>query len=91
MVVKGKVSFWYLGDGEVQAHIDDDGEEEDIEGPNHQQRLLQHEDLVEGVMHLRRGQQHRLSTHAATDTQHTSAYIHSVWQCGLRTLSSLLC
>lgn len=42
----------YLSDGEVQAHIDDDCEEEDVEGPHHQQGLLQHQDLIEGIMHL---------------------------------------
>lgn len=42
----------YLGDGEVQPDVDDDGEEEDAEGGHHQQRLLQHEHLVEGVVHL---------------------------------------
>lgn len=82
MVVQGNVSLWYLGDGEVQAHIDDDCEEEDVEGPHHQQRLLQHEDLVEVVMHLRSGERHRLSLHAVTDTEHNTpppppaAHIH---------------
>lgn len=44
----------YLGDGKVQADVDDDGEEEDVEGRHHQQGLLQHEHLVERVVDLRR-------------------------------------
>lgn len=42
----------YLGDGKVQTDVDDDGEEQNVEGGHDQQRLLQHEHLVEGVVHL---------------------------------------
>lgn len=42
----------YLGDGKVQAYVDYYCEEEDIEGPDNQQRLLQHQDLIEGIMNL---------------------------------------
>lgn len=42
----------YLCDGKVEANIDDDSEEEDVEGPYNQQRLLQHQDLVEVIVNL---------------------------------------
>ncbi|KAG7278223.1 hypothetical protein CRUP_012719 [Coryphaenoides rupestris] len=45
------------GQGQTGAHVDDDGEEEDVEGPDHQEGLLQHQDLVEGVVDLRRPDQ----------------------------------
>lgn len=41
-----------LCDGKVQADINDDSEEEDIEGPYNQERLLQHQDLIKVVMNL---------------------------------------
>lgn len=41
-----------LGDGEIQPDIDDHSEEQDVKGSNHQERLLQHQDFVEGVMNL---------------------------------------
>lgn len=42
----------YLCDGKVQPYVDDHSEEEYVEGPDHQKRLLQHQDLVEGIMNL---------------------------------------
>lgn len=42
----------YLCDGKVQADIDDDSEEEDVEGSYDQERLLQHQDLIEVIMNL---------------------------------------
>ena len=42
----------YLCDGKVQADVDDDSEEEDVEGSYDQERLLQHQDPVEVVMNL---------------------------------------
>lgn len=41
-----------LCDGKVQADINDDSEEEDVEGPYNQERLLQHQDLIKVVMNL---------------------------------------
>lgn len=43
-----------LCDGEVQTNVKDDCEEQDVERTNHQQRLLQHQDLIEGVVNLKR-------------------------------------
>ena len=45
----------YLCDGKVQAYIDDDSEEQNVEGPHHQQGLLQHQDLIEVIMDLKKG------------------------------------
>lgn len=42
----------YLCDGEVQPDVDNDREEQDVERSHHQQGLLQHEHLVECVVHL---------------------------------------
>lgn len=42
----------YLCDGKVQADIDDNSEEEDVEGSYDQERLLQHQDLIEVIMNL---------------------------------------
>lgn len=42
----------YLSDGEIQPHIDNHGEEQDVKGSNHQQRFLQHQYFIEGVMNL---------------------------------------
>lgn len=42
----------YLCDGKVQADIDDNSEEEDVESPYDQERLLQHQDLIEVIMNL---------------------------------------
>lgn len=42
----------YLCDGKIQPDIDDDREEQDVESSHHQQGLLQHEHLVERVVHL---------------------------------------
>lgn len=42
----------YLCDGKVKTDINDDSEEENVEGPHNQQRLLQHQDLVEVIMNL---------------------------------------
>lgn len=44
--------FSYLCDGEVQTYIDDDGEEEYVEGTYNQERLLQHQDLIEVIVNL---------------------------------------
>lgn len=44
----------YLCDGKVQPDIDNDREEQDVESGHHKQGLLQHEHLVERVMHLGR-------------------------------------
>lgn len=44
--------FSHLCDGKVQANIDDDSEEEDVEGSYDQERLLQHQDLIEVIMYL---------------------------------------
>ena len=74
MVVKENVSIRYLRDGEVEAHIDDDSEEEDVECSHHQQRLLQHEDLIEVVMHLRRGEQQ--AEYSCHDRHNTALHIH---------------
>lgn len=41
-----------LGDGEIQSHVDNHSEEQDVKGSNHQERLLQHQDFVESVMNL---------------------------------------
>lgn len=42
----------YLCDSKVQADVDDDSEEEDVEGSYDQERLLQHQDLIEVIMNL---------------------------------------
>lgn len=42
----------YLCDGKVQADVDDDSEEEDVEGSYDQERLLKHQDLIEVIMNL---------------------------------------
>lgn len=49
------IGLLYLCDGKVQSYIDDHSEEEYIEGPYNQQRLLQHQDLVECIMNLQGG------------------------------------
>lgn len=41
-----------LCDGKVQTDIDDDCEEKDVESSYNQQRLLQHQDLIEIIMNL---------------------------------------
>ena len=50
----------YLCDGKVQAYIDDDSEEQNVEGPHHQQGLLQHQDLIKVIMDLKRGKTQEL-------------------------------
>lgn len=42
----------YLCDRKIQSDIDDDCEEQDVESSHHQQGLLQHEHLIECVVHL---------------------------------------
>ena len=42
----------YLGNGKVQAHIDDDHQEEQVEGTNHQEGLLQQQKALECVVQL---------------------------------------
>ena len=42
----------YLCDGKIQTDIDDDSEEKYVEGPYNQERLLQHQDLIEVIMNL---------------------------------------
>ena len=42
----------HLCDGKVKADIDDDSEEENVKGRDDQQRLLQHQDLIEVIMNL---------------------------------------
>lgn len=42
----------YLCDRKIQSDIDDDCEEQDVESSHYQQGLLQHEHLVECVVHL---------------------------------------
>lgn len=42
----------YLCDGKVHSDIDDDCKEENVESPYNQQRLLQHQDLIEVIMNL---------------------------------------
>lgn len=42
----------YLSDGKVQADVYYDGKEEDVECTDNQERLLQHQDLIEVVMNL---------------------------------------
>lgn len=42
----------YLCDGKVQTDIDDHREEEDVEGSYNQERLLQHQDLIEVIVNL---------------------------------------
>lgn len=49
-LLSGRSETTNLSDGKVKPDVEDDGEEEDVEGSHHQQRLLQHQDLVEGVM-----------------------------------------
>ena len=44
----------HLGDGEVESDVDDDGEEEQVEGADDQQGLLQEHHLLERVLQLKR-------------------------------------
>lgn len=44
--------FSYLCDGKVQTYINDDSEEEYVEGTYNQERLLQHQDLIEVIVNL---------------------------------------
>lgn len=42
----------YLCNSKVKSNVDDDSEEEDVESADHQQGLLQHQDLVEVIVNL---------------------------------------
>lgn len=42
----------YLCDGKVQTDVDDDCKEKYVESSYNQQRLLQHQDLIEIIMNL---------------------------------------
>jgi len=55
-ILYDKQSYYYLGDGEVEADVDDDEEEEKVEGTDHEEGLLQQTPLLEAVVQLKHAQ-----------------------------------
>ena len=49
----GKKASDYLGDGEIQANVDDDHKEQQIKSSNHQHGFLQKLHAHEGVVDLK--------------------------------------
>lgn len=49
---KNPLTLSHLCNGKVQTNVDDNSKEKNVKGPDDQQWLLQHQDLIEVVMNL---------------------------------------